>query len=289
VESDAVANERVLLAGCGDLGLRVAQRLLARGDEVWALRRQPPLQDDSGIRWLRADLTQPETLRELPAGITRLVYLPTPDRRDESAYRATFVDGLRHLLEALGSASPQRALLVSSSAVYGEHGGDWVDESTPPAPPGFNGKVLLEAEQLLALQPITSVVLRLAGLYGPGRLQLLERLRAGQVQAPRTLPHWANRIHIDDAAAAIVHLLELADPLPLYLGVDSTSLPLDVMYDHLAGLVGAPLPGDGPAPAGVGSKRLSNARLRASGFKEQWPDAREGYAALVDSPRQRTL
>jgi nucleoside-diphosphate-sugar epimerase len=289
VESDAVVNERVLLAGCGDLGRRVAQRLLARGDEVWALRRQPPLQDDSGIRWLQGDLTQPETLRGLPAGITQMVYLPTPDRRDESAYRATFVDGLHHVLEALGSPLLQRVLLVSSSAVYGEHGGDWVDESTPPAPPGFNGRVLLEAEQLLAAQPTASIVLRLAGLYGPGRLQLLERLRAGQVQVPRQLPHWANRIHIDDAAAAIVHLLELADPLPLYLGVDSTPLPLDALYDHLAELIGAPLPGDGPAPVGVGSKRLSNARLRASGFTPLWPDAREGYAALVDSPRQRTL
>jgi nucleoside-diphosphate-sugar epimerase len=289
VESDAVVNERVLLAGCGDLGVRVAQRLLARGDEVWALRRQPPLRDDSGIRWLQGDLTQLETLRVLPAGITRLVYLPTPDRRDESAYRTTFVDGLRHLLEAVGGQSLQRVLLVSSSAVYGEHGGDWVDESTPPAPPGFNGKVLLEAEQLFAVQPITSIVLRLAGLYGPGRLQLLERLRTGQVQVPRTLPHWANRIHVDDAAAAIVHLLELADPLPLYVGVDSTPLPLDVLYDHLAGLVGAPLPGDGPAPAGIGSKRLSNARLRASGFRPQWPDAREGYAALVDPLKRRIL
>ncbi len=284
-----MVNERVLLAGCGDLGLRVAQRLLARGDEVWALRRQPLLPDDSGIRWLAADLTQPGTLRRLPAGITQLVYLPTPDRRDESAYRATFVDGLRHLLQALGSPSLQRVLLVSSSAVYGEHGGDWVDESTTPAPPGFNGQVLLEAEQLLAAQPITSIVLRLAGLYGPGRLQLLERLRTGEVRVPRALPHWANRIHIDDAAAAIVHLLELADPLPLYLGVDSTPLPLDVLYDHLAELISAPLPDDGPAPAGVGSKRLSNARLCASGFRPQWPNAREGYAALVDPSTQRTL
>jgi nucleoside-diphosphate-sugar epimerase len=289
VESDAVVNDRILLAGCGDLGLRVAQRLLARGDEVWALRRQPPLQDDSGIRWLQGDLTQPETLRLLPAGITRVVYLPTPDRRDEFAYRATFVDGLRHLIEALSSSSLQRVLLVSSSAVYGEHGGDWVDESTPPAPPGFNGKVLLEAEQLLATLPMASIVLRLAGLYGPGRLQLLDRLRAGEVRVPRALPHWANRIHIDDAAAAIQHLLELPDPLPLYLGVDSTPLPLDVLYDYLGGLVGAPLPGDGPAPAGVGSKRLSNARLLASGFRPQWPDSREGYAVLADPLRQRTV
>lgn len=275
-------SERVLLAGCGDLGLRVAQRLRARGDEVWALRRQPPVSDERGIHWLRGDLTQPMTLSGLPAGITQLVYLPTPDRRDAAAYRATFVDGLHHLLDALGHDSLQRVLLVSSSAVYGEHGGAWVNEGTPPAPPGFNGAMLLEAEQILAVQTPTSIVLRLAGLYGPGRMQLLERLRGRQVAVPRTLPHWANRIHVDDAAAAVVHLLQLADPLPLYLGVDSTPLPLDVLYDHLAGLIGAPLATDGPAPTGIGSKRLSNARLRDSGFVPQWPDAREGYAALLD-------
>jgi Nucleoside-diphosphate-sugar epimerases len=277
-----VVSERVLLAGCGDLGLRVAQRLLARGDEVWALRRRRPTHDGDGIRWLRGDLTLPETLHGWPPGITQLVYLPTPDRRDAAAYRATFVDGLRQLLDALGRDSLQRVLLVSSSAVYGEHGGGWVDEDTPPAPPGFNGAVLLEAEQWLAAQSPASIVLRLAGLYGPGRMQWLERLRAGQLVAPRALPHWANRIHVDDAAAAVAHLLQLSDPLPLYLGVDSTPLPLDVLYDHLAGLIGAPPADDGPAPVGIGSKRLSNARLRASGFVPQWPDARDGYAALFD-------
>ena len=130
----------------------------------------------------------------------------------------------------------QRVLLVSSSAVYGECTGDWVDEDTPAAPPGFNGEVLLEAERVLAAQPVPSIVLRLAGLYGPGRLQLIERLRAGQARVPRAAPHWANRIHVDDAAQAIAHLLALPDPQPLYLGVDDTPLPLDVLYDHLAGL-----------------------------------------------------
>ncbi|MFC5740202.1 SDR family oxidoreductase [Dyella tabacisoli] len=273
----------MLLAGCGDLGQRVARQLLARGDAVWALRRHPPAADDSGIRWLQGDLTRPETLRDLRVGFTSLVYLPTPDARDEAAYRAVFIDGLRHLLSALDQATLQRVLFVSSSAVYGEHGGDWVDESTPPDPPGFNGAVLLEAERWLAEQPVASVALRLAGLYGPGRLQLIERLRAGRAGVPRGTPHWANRIHIDDAAAAIVHLLDIAAPLPLYLGVDDTPLPLDVLYDYLAGLLGAPAPMEGPAPAGVGSKRLSNERLRASGFVSRWPDAREGYAALLAS------
>jgi nucleoside-diphosphate-sugar epimerase len=278
-----VVSERILLAGCGDLGERVAQRLRAHGDEVWALRRQPPARGMHGIHWLRGDLTDPASLRELPAGITRLVYLPAPATRDKAAYRAIFVDGLRHLLDALDRRKLARVLFVSSSAVYGEHDGDWVDEATPTDPPGFNGAVLLEAEQWLAEQSLPSIVLRLAGLYGPGRLQLIERLRAGQLRVPRETPHWANRIHVDDAAAAIAHLLQLKSPQPLYLGVDDTPMPLDELYDFLAALIDAPLPAEGAAPAGVGSKRLRNARLRASGWAPQWPDAREGYAVLLDN------
>jgi len=275
-------SEQVLLAGCGDLGLRVARRLRQRGDTVYALRRNPPASGDHDIAWLRADLTRPESLRGLPTGITQLVYLPAPDRRDPTAYRAIFVDGLRCLLDALvGQATLRRVLFVSSSAVYGEHHGDWVDEATPAAPAGFNGTVLLEAEQRLAEWPTRAIVLRLAGLYGPGRLQLLDRLRAGSAQAPRAAPHWANRIHVDDAAAAIAHLLQLADPQACYLGVDSAPLPLHVLYDELARLIDAPPPREGPPPAGIGSKRLSNARLLASGFVPRWPDARDGYAALT--------
>ena len=273
--------ERVLLAGCGDLGMRTAQRLLARGDEVWALRRSPPVDEGDGLRWLCGDLTRPESLQSLPAGLTQVVYAPTPGAREEAAYRAVFVDGLTHLMTALADAPLRRVLFVSSSAVYGEHGDAWVDEQTPPAPPGFNGRVLLEAEGWLAAQRMPTVFLRLAGIYGPGRMQLVERIRAGEARVPRDPPHWSNRIHADDAAGAIAHLLSLPQAEPVYIGVDDTPLPMHVLYEELARLAGAPRPGEGPAPAGIGSKRLSNARLRASGFVPRWPDAREGYRSLL--------
>jgi nucleoside-diphosphate-sugar epimerase len=232
---------------------------------------------------LVGDLTAPATLEGLPAGITRLVYLPAPDARERSAYRAVFMDGLRGLLARLDGTALERVLFVSSSAVYGDHQGDWVDEDTVPNPPGFNGEVLLDAERWLLASSLPATVLRLAGLYGPGRLQLLDRLRASKVSVPRERPHWANRIHVDDAAAAIAHLLPSPSAQTLYLGVDDTPLPLDVLYDHLAALVGAPPPPQGPPPGGVGSKRLANTRLRASGWVPRWPDARAGYATLLDS------
>lgn len=288
--------ERVLLAGCGDLGLRVAQRLLARGAEVWALRRHPPAVDDpipgaptthaalsSGraIRWIQGDLTRADTLDTLPTGLTHVAYLPAPDARDPAIYRAVFQQGLSTLLAALDGSALRRVLFVSSTAVYGEHHGDWVDETTSPAPAGYNGKILLETEQWLSAQNVSSVSLRLAGLYGPGRLQLIKRLQSGSARAPRQPVHWANRIHIDDAAAAVDHLLALAEPETVYLGSDGTPLPLHELYAYLAQRVGAPPPADGPAPANVGSKKLNNDRLVASGWSPRWPDARDGYAALL--------
>ena len=274
-------SERVLLIGCGDLGLRVARRFLDRGDDVHALRRHPPAGDASGIQWLQGDITRPDTLPPLPQGVTRLIHLPSPGGRDPDAYRGVFVDGPRNVLAALDAARLARIVFVSSSAVYGEHHGGWVTEATPPAPQGFNGRVLLEAEAALAAQPISSTALRLAGLYGPGRLQLIERLRSGAAGAPVAPEHWANRIHIDDAAAAVVHLALLPEVEPVYIGCDDTPLPLHILYADLARLIGAPAPREAPAPANVGSKKLSNARLRASGLTLQWPDSRAGYAALL--------
>jgi len=156
-----------------------------------------------------------------------------------------------------------------------------VDEQTPTNPTAFNGRMLCEAEQWLTsfgkAHPIQTINLRLSGIYGPGRQQLLERIRQGLAVAPRLNEHWVNRIHIEDAAAAVVHILGLPSPEDLYLVTDSTPLPMRTLYEHLAKLVGGPVPPEGSPPRGVGSKRLNNARLVASGFRFKWPDSRLAY------------
>ncbi len=272
-----------LIAGCGDVGTRLARRLVPRGERVLGLRRSVGALP-AGVEPVVADLGDPASLARLPRGITRLVYLPAPDARTPQAYRRVYVEGLDALLDRLVPATLERALLVTSSAVYGEHAGAWVDEDTPPAPLGFNGTILLEAEALWRARLPGQPMLRLAGLYGPGRARVLDELRAGRAMAPRDPPFYVNRLQVDDAAAALDHLLSLPEPAPLYLGCDDMPLPQFELYAALARRLGVPDPGEGAPPAGIGNKRLSNARLRASGFAPVWTDARRGYAALIGTP-----
>lgn len=274
----------MLLAGCGDLGRRVAAQLQSRGLTALGLRRAPPARDE-GLSWLQADLCRPQTLQALPPGIETVLYTPTPGARDPQRYRAVFVEGLGHLLDRVQGPHLRRVVMVSSTAVYGEHGGDWVDESTAPDPMGFNGRILLEAEQLLQRRcPQAGVVVRLGGIYGPGRLRWLRRLQDGEVTVPRGRPHWANRIHADDAAALLVQLLLAGAPQSLYLGVDGQPLRLDHFYDAMARELGLPMPAEGPPPSGIGSKRLRSTRLAALGFRPRWPDAITGCRALLPRP-----
>ncbi|WP_052317921.1 NAD-dependent epimerase/dehydratase family protein [Frateuria aurantia] len=271
----------VLLAGCGDLGLRVAASLQARQQPALGLRRSPPA-GPSSPAWIQADLCRPETLTALPRSIDTVMYSPTPGARDPARYHAVFVEGLGHLLDRLQGHDLRRVVLVSSTAVYGDLDGEWGDESTVTEPLGFNGRVLLEAEQLLQRRcPQAGVVVRLGGIYGPGRLQWLRRLQQGHVRVPRQRPHWSNRIHADDAAALLLQLLQVAEPAPLYLGVDGQPLRLDHFYDAMAVELGLPPPAEGPAPTGIGNKRLASARLAALGFRPRWPDAIHGCRALL--------
>ncbi len=274
----------LLIAGCGDVGSRLARRLQARGRSVLCLRRNPAVLPPD-LPGCAGDLADRASLQGLPRGIREVVFLPAPAARDEAAYRAVYLHGLANLLDVLAAGALGRVLLVGSSAVYGEHGGEWVDEDTVPAPLGSNGTVLLQAEQLLAerLPAGVGVVLRLAGLYGPGRMHVLDALRAGRARVPREVPFYANRIHVDDAAAALEHLLQLPQPQACYLGVDDHPLPLHVLYDTLARHLGLPPPPPGPPPSGIGNKRLRNARLRASGWTPQWPDALAGHLAALQA------
>jgi nucleoside-diphosphate-sugar epimerase len=289
--SDPLANAKILIAGCGDLGIRLAHQLgVFNATQVIGFRRTPltTAAMPKNFEWLSADLTRTETLQTLPKDITHLVFAAAPGARTPADYQAVYLHGLQQTILACASPKLRRIVFISSSAVYSDQEDRWVDENTPTAPKGFNGEVLCEAEQWLSgyglSHQIQTISLRLSGIYGPGRNFLLDRLRLGQASAPLGDSHWVNRIHVEDAAAAILHMLSLQNPDSVYIVSDSTPLPMRALYETLAQAVGGPCPPVGPAPAMVGSKRLSNARLVATGFKLKWPDSRDGYAAAIAKP-----
>ena len=259
----------LLIAGAGDLGARLAALRAARGDEVIALRRRD--REVPGARLLRADLGSGDGLARLPKEVQSLVVCVAPDQRDEAAYRRLYRDGLRRLLDAM---DVERAIFVSSTAVYGQDAGEWVTETSPAEPPAFNGRVLLEAESELSAHPV-GVALRLSGIYGPGRDALLRKAREGTASRP----HWTNRIYVDDTAAALSHLLDLASPQRLYLGNDDRPALEHEVQDWVREQEG--LPRVEALGGAVSGRRVANTRLRASGWVPAHADFRSGYSSLL--------
>lgn len=260
----------VVVAGAGDVGGRLAALRLACGDDVIALRRRTA-DAVPGLRRLQADLGTGAGLAKLPRQARALVFCAAPDQRDEPAYRAIYLDGLRRLLDACDA---DRVLLVSSTAVFGEDAGEWVDEDSEARPGAFNGRILLESEQVLATHP-GGIALRLSGLYGPGRDRMLRRARAGEPGAAR----WTNRIHVDDAASALSHLLDLDAPQRLYLGSDN----LPALEHEVLAWVRAKegLPAVAPVHGAQTGRRARNARLRLAGWAPRHPDFRSGYQGML--------
>ena len=271
----------VVLAGCGDLGTEVGLRFAAAGYRVLGLRRGPEKLPE-GITGRAVDLAC--QVPEVPADTEIVVVALTADGRSEQAYRATYLHGLHYVLDGLerAGAAPRRVLMVSSTAVYGVSDGRRVDEETPAEPNAMNGAILREAERALHARVPAATVLRLAGIYGPGRTSLIEQVRTGAATIPDEPVH-TNRIHRDDAAAAIVHLATRQEtPAPIYLGVDDRPAQRGEVLRFLADELGVPHPPvGGPAPSRGGDKRCSNTRLRSSGFTLDYPTYREGYRAVL--------
>jgi nucleoside-diphosphate-sugar epimerase len=125
-------------------------------------------------------------------------------------------------------------------------------------------------------------VLRLAGIYGPGRTRLIDQVRSGTARCPEGQSPWSNRVHRDDAAGMIAHLLALGTPRPTYLGVDDEPAPLCDVYRFVAELLQVPPPASGPVAARERSnKRCSNRWIRESGYRCRYPTYREGYRAMI--------
>lgn len=284
-KSETRNKANILIAGCGDIGSRLGVNLAADGHKVWGLKRNtatlaPQLQP------LPGDLQRPETLVLPQEQLDYVFYTAAADGYNEASYRAAYVDGVANVLAALAAAGqqPRRILLVSSTSVYAQQQGEWVDEDSPATAEGFSGRCIREGEALLWRGPYPATVIRFGGIYGPGRTRLIDTVRDGTARCVQGV--YSNRIHSQDCARALQHLMGLDEPGLLYIGVDNDpALSCDVMR-WLAERLGVPGPQvserqDGARKRSAGSKRCSNARLRASGFEFLYPGYQQGYAALL--------
>jgi nucleoside-diphosphate-sugar epimerase len=277
---------RALVAGCGDIGGRLAARLLDEGWFVHGLRRDTR-KLGAGILPVAGDLQAARMPAEWPAQpLDYLVYCAAANSHDEAGYRAAYIEGLQNVLGWLKQAGqqPRRILFVSSSSVYGQSTGEWVDETSPVEPTGFSGQLMLQAEQVAHASGLPATVVRLTGIYGPGRERFVSQVRGGY-RVARQPPLYGNRIHADDAAGLLAFLLQAdlaGQPLQAcYIGVDNAPAPLDEVVDWLRERLGITRWSDSQSVRRTGSKRCSNARARALGWAPQYPSYREGYGQLL--------
>lgn len=276
----------ILFVGCGQLGAKVATEL-ARDHNVWAITRSPHILPDK-VHGIPADLTRSEPFsHRLPDRLDDIFIILSPATYSDEAYRQVYVQGTQYALAQLKMAGlqPRQVFFVSSTSVYHQDDGAWVNEQSPTQPDGFSGKRLLEAEQLVQNCGWPATVIRFSGIYGGQRARLLEQVRRGDINPSPTGP-LTNRIHQADCVGMLLHLWSLKNQghalANSYLGSDNEPVRLYDIAKWINGKVPCKAP-DGPVSNSrrAGSKRCSNQRIRQAGYRFQYPTFREGYAEML--------
>jgi nucleoside-diphosphate-sugar epimerase len=312
---------RVLIVGCGYVGLPLATELARLGHQVFGLRRSASSDVELqrlGITPLHADITQPATLVSLPRDFDWVVNCVASGGGGVDEYRQLYLEGMRNLIAWLipGSAGFQsassaanptatrrqdagapRLVYTSSTGVYGQNDGSLVDETSPTEPASETARVLVEAEQVLLAagreKHFPAMILRAAGIYGPGRGYLLKQFLRGEARIEGAGARTLNMIHRDDLIRAIIAALERGRAGELYNAVDDEPVSQLEFYQWLAAKLGKPLPTTMPEDAaaprkrGLTNKRIANRKLKAElRFTFTYPDYRSGYSAEIERLRR---
>lgn len=275
-------SKSVLFLGFGDIARRTAQLLSEY--QCFAVSRSRREVPQNAEFWRGAADSAAICERMQNRAFDAVVITLTPAAHTPAAYERSYVETLQNLLPVWRAVPPGLILFVSSTSVYHQRDGEWVDEESEVLPEHFSGRCLLRAESLLRESSLPVCVVRFAGIYGPGRDFLLRQVRAGKGGSPE----FTNRIHADDGAGFLAHLLRRhfsGDGLePVYIGCDSGPAPGVEVRRWLGERIG--VDPDSLLPSiseRGGNKRCSNRRLLASGYRMLYPSYREGYGALLAS------
>ncbi|MEH6649612.1 MAG: SDR family oxidoreductase [Motiliproteus sp.] len=277
----------VLLVGCGDIGTRLGLQLSLAGHHCIGLKRHLN-QLPAPIQGLQADVTDPASLDDLPEH-DYLVYSLVPSEYSAAGYQRAYVDGLTNLLAAIAQQQlcPKRLFFISSSAIYHQRDGAWVDELSDTLPTSFSGQAMQQAEAILNDSVLAGTAVRLSGIYGPGRERLFNWVRQG-VGASDESTHYGNRIHIDDCVGVLQFLLEKdlrGEPLAdCYLASDPHPASYHEVLEWLRQQMDLPKPEqyqDFNLKIRSGSKRCRPQRLLDAGYQFHHQDYRSGYRSML--------
>jgi nucleoside-diphosphate-sugar epimerase len=277
--------EKLLILGCGDIGLRLVKELPVHDYSVVGVRRSLIHHDFPHFRLMHLDLYQESVINQVLATEKPDVVLitMTPGERNDEGYRKAYVQICEALIENLRllNQKPRLILFVSSTSVYAQDDGSWVDESSVTEPQTFSGKRLLEAENLLGNSGFPVCIVRFSGIYGPGRERLINQAKSGKISSSMG---FTNRIHADDCARVLVHLIEKQKTQSidnLYLASDDTPVPMNEIQTWIAEQLGIKNFLSGDVESERSNKKISNQRLKKTGFEFLYSDYRAGYSSLL--------
>jgi nucleoside-diphosphate-sugar epimerase len=286
---------RTLIIGCGYIGLPLGAELVRLGHEVIGLGRSAEGRTDlkeAGIKAVNADLTQPESLRRINGTFDWVVNCVSSSHGGLDDYRRVYLEGTRHLLDWLAATPPKKFIYTSSTGVYGQDNGAVVKEEHPTEPASETGKLLVATEQLLLTaareRNFPAAILRIAGIYGPGRIHLLRQFLANESRLESRGERHLNMIHRDDVVGALIAALQSARPGEVYNVVDDEPIAQVHFLRWLSETLGKWMP---PAASpeevakkkrGVTNKKVSNRRLKMElGYLPKYPTFRQGYTAEI--------
>ena len=286
---------RVLIIGCGYVGLPLGAELVRQGHQVEGIRRTPGSERilrDAEIKPRIIDITQSTELAQLAPEYDWVVNCVSSSRGGVEDYEAVYVQGTRNLIEWLTPTPPKKFVYTSSTSVYGQTDGSIVEETSPTDPQAEIAKILVAAENLLlqAAQIINfpAIILRIAGIYGPGRGYWFKQYLKGEAIIEGKGERILNMIHRDDVVGAIIAALKNAQSGELYNAVDDEPVRQIEFFQWLSERLGKPLPQSLPEERiavrkrELTSKRVSNRKLKQElGYTLEYPTFRQGYAAEV--------
>ncbi|WP_445116743.1 NAD-dependent epimerase/dehydratase family protein [Acinetobacter sp. WZC-1] len=265
----------ILFMGYGQTSRRVAEALFQSGHQITTISRSR--KSDDFAQHLIQDVRQPDLSRFKP--IDMVYILLAPSHSTVEAYQQTYVDSVAPMVNALRPHPIQRIILVSSTRVYGQQQGEYIDDDTALVPHDWQGQLLLQMEQRWQqAYPAQTVIVRPAGIYGISVARMLKL-----AETTRSYPgiHWSNRIHMDDLAGLLVHLSQLQQPEKSYIATNNQPVPLHEIIlwfqtqQHLPRLL--------LQSEAVSGKRILAARMSESGFQLSHPDCFEDYQGMLDA------